>query len=187
MRRFLTQEDIAIVRREGDVPDHIPDRAIFPEALIIRLAERKGWSQNRAIAEIARGLGMISEVDFRDFCEDLGEELTVESPPDAVVEVELAKPPIPSFSTSCALAYRGLTLRYNYRPGGNTAILVLRAFDDACWAEEIPFPITDATGEELHEIRRRLSRRTKTIGLEFSVDVHRRVISWRSLDETTSG
>ncbi len=186
IRRLLTPEDIAIVRNEGNVPAGTPDSAIYPEALILRLADRQGWSQNRAIAEVGRGLEMISDADYRELCEDLGEELTAEPPNEAVVEVKPAQTLVPSFSSTCVLTYRGRRLKYYSRPGGNTAIQVLRGFDDAGWTEEIPFPIAGATGEEMHEIRRRLNERTSKIGLGFSVDVHRRVISWRLVDETTS-
>lgn len=205
LRRFLTPDDIAVVRQECEVPAHIPDRAIFPEPFIIRLADRRGWSQDRAIVEVGRGLEMISDLDYRDLCEEIGEPLTSDlSPTSAIVAEECqqatpglnasreirvpepahpvrCQPSIPSFDARRILSFRGNQLRFQDRAGGAAPVQILSRFQDAEWQDEILFPITNADSETMHQIVKRLNTRTSEIGLVFSGDFHRYVITWNEV------
>lgn len=180
IRRVLTQEDIAVVRSEGRVSTTHPDSMIRPEPLIIQLAERNGWSVNRAIAEVGRRLEMISEAEFKDICEDIGERLP--TPPEAAVASASPAAVCPSFSKSLILTYNGKSVQFQSRKLTSFLVRILQAFEDAGWQSEIPFISEVSRQEDMHEIRGRLNDRTSKIHLVFSVDVVRQVISWRRND-----
>lgn len=120
------------------------------------------------------------ELEFLNLCEELGEPLDSDSPSLAV---ENGQPKVPHFDAERrVLTFGGATVRFQVGPGGNTSIPILRSFQDQGWSEEIKFPIAVQEAKDMHEIRRRLRNRTiKKLGIDFSVDFHRRNISWRSI------
>ncbi len=188
LRRFLKPEDLAIVRREGKIDARTPDIAIRPEPLILRLADRMGWSDRRTIAEVGYGLEMLTTLDFQELCEYWGEESqtaavvveeTTVAAAQTVIEAEETTQTTPEFSDDGILRFRGKSIKFSSRQRGSAISRIAAAFEAAGWPTEIDFPFDAARPEDMHGSRRRLQERVNEIGLAFSVDVPRYVISWR--------
>lgn len=176
VRQVPTSLEMADARLQGQIPPGIADDAIKPTFLIRHLARSRGWSEARMIAEVGRQLDMVSNSAYLQLMEDLGEPAESGKSMRETDAQHLA----PRFDSQRSVLYfRNANIKFQSRPGGNTAVRVLARFEEQHWPEEIEFPIADASPEAQHEVARRLRKRTQRIGLDFSVDAHRSVISWR--------